>query len=330
MIKLFHSPYSLRPLSSLNATTPQKERKGTLLKVRWDDGLLGYADLHPWPELGDEPLEFHIKELEEGRITALVEQSMWLAHRDATLRSKKKNFFEDGKPLKNNFTITQVHKVGPGLVGEIKNEGFSTVKVKVGREFHEEVGFLEHLAAENLFIRLDFNAQGNWQTFEKYISNLSPEVKAFIEYVEDPFPFDERAWKDARTLVPIALDNEYNKVPWHRIINPPFDVMVVKPARVDVNKAVAFCRKWDLKMTITSSMDHPVGVAHALSVAMELKKAHGPMILDAGCMTHHLYQKDLFVNELPTEGPYFTKGRGMGVGFDKILQVLPWHMLRES
>lgn len=330
MIKIFSYSYSLRPLTSLNAITPVKEREGALLKIEWPDGKTGYADLHPWPELGDAPLAAHLQDLAKGKISSLVEQSIWLARKDAQLRADKKNYFDEGVPLKNNFILSQVKGVVPGFLDEIKSEGFTSVKVKVGRDLQGEIGFLTHLAAAGLAIRLDFNAIGSWQIFEKFMSQVPPTVRPFIEYIEDPFPYDEKSWSEAQKLAPIAVDNEFHKVRWNRDEKPPFDVMVVKPARVDVDKAVEYCKKWNLKMTITSSMDHPVGVAHAVGVAMELKKLHGDMILDAGCMTHRLYQMDLFATELFTQGPYFAKGRGYGVGFDNILKALKWYPVKNS
>lgn len=330
MIKISSYSYTLRPMTSLNAITPVKEREGALLKVEWPDQKVGYADLHPWPELGDVPLQVHMQDLAKGKISSLVEQSIWLARRDAQWRADKKNYFDDGMPLRNNFTISNIHDVVPGFLDEIKAEGFTTVKLKVGRDLKQEIGFLSNLAAAGLKIRLDFNAIASWQIFEKFMAQVPGTVLPFIEYIEDPFPYEEKSWSEAQKLAPIAVDNEYHKVRWNKNEKPPFDVMVVKPARVDVDKAVEFCKKWNLKMTITTSMDHPVGVAHAVSVAMELKKLHGDMILEAGCMTHRLYQMDLFVTELFTQGPYFAKGRGTGIGFDNILKALPWHPVTSS
>jgi O-succinylbenzoate synthase len=330
VIQIFSCSYTLRPLTSLNAITPVMEREGALLKVQWPDGKIGYADLHPWPELGDAPLQAHLNDLAKGRISSLVEQSMWLARRDAQMRANKKNYFDDGLPLKNNYILNNVKGVVPGFLDEIKDQGFSTIKIKTGRDLKEEIAFLTHVAAAGFKIRLDFNAIGSWQVFEKFMAQIPPTVLPFIEYIEDPFPYDAKAWREAQRLAPIAVDNEYHKVRWNLNEKPPFDVMVVKPARVDVDKAVEYCKKWNLKMTITSSMDHPVGVAHAIGVAMELKRLHGEMILDAGCMTHRLYQMDIFTTELFTQGPYFAKGRGYGVGFENALKVMPWHPLQSS
>lgn len=328
MIKLSYSPYTLKPITSLNAVSLQTHREGVLFKVEWGDGLAGYADLQPWPELGDPSLEEQLAGLRAGKISAQIEQTIWLARRDADARAKKRNLFDVGTPLKNNYLITHAEDVKPVLLDEIKKEGYDTVKLKIGRDLQEEAEALTHLAAADLKIRLDFNALANWQIFERFMKNLTPQVRAKIEYVEDPFPFDAHAWKEAQGLAKIAIDNQYHKVKWDQLTQAPFDVIVIKPAKMDVDQAITRCQEHGLKASVTSYMDHAVGVAHAMTVAMELKKLHGDMILEAGCMTHRLYQMDVFSAEIDTKGPFIRRIRGTGVGFDDLLEALPWYHIK--
>ncbi|WP_295904125.1 o-succinylbenzoate synthase MenC [uncultured Bdellovibrio sp.] len=328
MIKISYSPYTLKPVQSLNAVSSAAPREGVLLKVEWSDGLTGYADLHPWPELGDLSLEDQLSELRRGRMSVQIEQSIWLARRDAQLRKDKKSVFESGEKIKNNYLLSDFKLIKPGFLDELKTEGFTTLKMKVGRDLQEEADILTHIAAAGLKIRLDFNAVGSWQTFERFIGNLPPTVRPLIEYVEDPFPFDVNAWKEAKKLVKIAIDNQYDRVPWDRLVAAPFDVIVMKPAKTDIDKAIERCKKWNLKATVTSYMDHPVGVAHAIGVAMELKKKYGEMILEAGCLTHRLYQMDPFAAEISTQGPYLLKVKGTGVGFDRLLEATSWFQIK--
>lgn len=328
MIKISYSPYTLKPVQSLNAVAAATSREGVLLKIEWSDGLTGYADLHPWPELGDLSLEDQLSDLRRGRISSQIEQSIWLAHRDAQLRRDKKNVFDGGEKIKNNFLLSDFKLMKPGFLDELKKQGFTTLKVKVGRDLQEEADILTHIAAAGLKIRLDFNAVGSWQIFERFIGNLPTTVRPLIEYVEDPFPFDANAWKEAKKLVKIAVDNQYDKVPWEKMTSAPFDVIVIKPAKTDVDKAIERCQKWNLKASVTSYMDHPVGVTHAIGMAMELKKKYGEMILETGCLTHRLYQMDSFSAELSTQGPYLLKVKGTGVGFDQLLGALSWYQIK--
>lgn len=328
MIQIFYSPYKISPITSLNAASGNSPREGALLKVVWSDGLEGYADLHPWPELGDVPLSVQLADLKKGRMSSMVEQSIWLARRDAAARKENKNILDFGAKIKNNFVISDITQLKPGALDEIRKEGFDTVKVKVGRDLTKEAEALTHLAACPLYIRLDFNGLGNWQVFEKFMSSIPRSVRALIEYVEDPFPFDLASWAEARKLVKIAADNQNAKIPWDHLTKSPCDVLVIKPAKVDVDKALELCKKWNMKAAVTSYMDHPVGVVHAVGVAMELKKLHGDMILEAGCLTHRLYQMDSFAAQMTSQGPYLLKVKGTGVGFDKLLKGITWQPVK--
>ncbi|HEY1079143.1 MAG TPA: hypothetical protein VGE46_03565 [Bdellovibrio sp.] len=328
MIQFSFHPYKLKPIANLNAVSAAADRDGALLKVQWADGAVGYADLHPWPEFGDASLADQLADLRRGRMSAQVEQCVWLARKDSQLRKDKKSIFDGVDKIKNNYLVTDYKKIQPGFLDEIKKDGFSTLKLKMGHNLQEEAAALTYVAAAGMKIRLDFNALGRWQIFEKFMSNVPQTVRAHIEYVEDPFPFDAHTWLDAQKLVKIAIDSQYDKVPWDTLTRVPFDVIVVKPAKMDVDTAMARCEKFNLKATITSYMDHPVGVVSALGVAMELKKKYGEMILDAGCFTHRLFQMDVFSAELSNQGPYLMKVKGNGIGFDDLLGALPWQPLK--
>lgn len=328
MIKLSYSPYTLKPFSSLNAVSLPTAREGVLFKIEWDSDLTGYADLHPWPELGDLSLEEQLAALRAGKITPQMEQTIWLARRDADARALKRNLFDLGTPVRNNYLLTHAEDVKPGFLDPIKVDGFDTIKVKVGRDLQEEAEALIHIAAAGFKIRLDFNAMANWQIYERFMKNLDSGVRANIEYVEDPFPYDPTAWLEARELAKIGIDNQYPKVRWDQFQQCPFDVIVLKPAKMDVDAVVTKCQEWNLKTTVTSYMDHPVGVAHALTVAMELKKQYGDMVLEAGCLTQRLYQMDAFSAELDTKGPFIRRVKGIGVGFDHLLENLPWYHIK--
>lgn len=344
-MKVFFSPYTLRPIQPLNAlSTSVNERKGALLKVVWEDELTGYADLHPWVELGDRTLDEQLAALRAGRISSQIERCIWLARRDAELRFEGKSIFDQNKYLvnldysldpaasakmKNNFLLTDFKLIKEGFFDDLRAQDFSTVKIKVGKNLEQEADVLEHAAAAGFRIRLDFNSVANPKIFEKFIGNLSSPIRSLIEYVEDPFPFDVASWSEAQSLVRIAIDNEYEKVDWEEISSVPFDVIVIKPAKLDVNLAISRCQQWNLKATVTSYMDHAVGVSHALGVAMELKEKYGDMILESGCFTHHLYQPNSFSEEISTQGPYLMNVNGTGVGFNKLLEATPWFQLVE-
>ncbi len=132
----------------------------------------------------------------------------------------------------------------------------------------------------------------------------------------------------SKKLIKIAVDNQYDKVPWADLQEAPCDVLVRKTAKMDVEKAISLCQKWNLQAAVTSYMDHPVGVMHALSVATELQNKYGDTMLQAGCLTHTLFQADSFSSEISMQGPCLLGPQGTGIGFDKILEATSWQLIK--
>lgn len=322
----FHS-YFLQPVNALNAVSLKSKRSGALLKIEQDNGSIGYADLHPWPELGDLALDEQLKFLAQGQFTDLTLQSIWLAQRDAEMRDRQENGFTKYPPVKNNFLITEFESLTVDEVNSIKDRNFSILKIKVHPGFKDKAGMLNYIAASGFKIRFDFNATATWFSFKEFMNGLSSEVKAAIEYVEDPFPFDFHLWLKASETVSLAVDNQYNQVPWQELTTAPFKAIVIKPAKTNVREAMNLCDKWNLKATVTSYMDHPVGVSHALNIAIELKQKYPERMLDAGCMTHDLYLPDDFSKLLSSSGAEMNPVEGTGIGFDRMLKDLTWQKL---
>lgn len=340
MRQIFIYSYSMTPLVPLNVlasgavANPKKfevrPREGVLIKVISSEGFVGYSDLHPWPELGDITLAQQLTDFHQDKISPQIERSLELAQRDARARAQKVHLFSAGELLKNNFLLPTPSQVNIALLEDIKNQNFTTLKLKVGKDRDAEVAAIERAAGLGFKVRLDFNAVGTPQSFEQFMSALSEAARTQIEYVEDPCPFDVDGWNRASQFARLALDNQYDKVPWQQLSQVPFDVIIIKPAKTSVSEAIAFCLKYDLKTVVTNYMDHPVGVVHAASIAMELKKKYKDTILEAGCLTHRLFKSDEFSRKLETDGPYLLKTEGFGVGFDELLEALPWQALKKS
>jgi hypothetical protein len=79
---------------------------------------------------------------------------------------------------------------------------------------------------------------------------------------------------------------------------------------------------------VTSSLDHPVGVAHASIVAGIIKKNTINRILDCGCYTTKLYKPNEFSIKIKDQGPYILNSPGMGIGFDDLLGGISWQVVR--
>ncbi len=197
-------------------------RQGALLRV--DDG---FADLHPWPELGDAPLEEQLALLARGETTPLTRASLHWARVDAEARRRGVSLFE-------GLTIPSSHWSGAD-----PPPAFDTVKTK---------GVLPVPA--HVRIRIDFNAR---LTPSEFLSVAETLPKERIDFIEDPCPYDEALWCSLRdrTGLRLALDRFEGLA----------DVLVHKPALQP-----SFPR-FDGEVVVTSYMDHPVGQFFAAYVA---------------------------------------------------------------
>lgn len=317
------SPYRLQPRSALNSKTDAKSREGALLKVESSAGT-GYADLFPWPELGDEPLAVHLESMTGFRPTRLVERSLALAEKDAKARSQKIRLGSSDW-LKNNALVTDVSRVSKEDLKAWDARGFSTIKVKCGTDVAAEVSFLENVASSFRFrLRLDFNS-GSSDFLEKFLKVFPESLDERIEYAEDPCPYEARRWNDLRRRWPVALDHELSKV--NRGEEIAADVLILKPARQNAEELADWARQKGMAVALTSSMDHPVGVAHAVATAFELQKQSMAKILESGFLTLDCYDENAFAARFPVDGPWMAMPEGTGIGFDDLFEEAPWSVL---
>jgi O-succinylbenzoate synthase len=63
-MRVVQSAYFPYELISINQSLGM--RQGALLKIVFADHLVGYADCHPWPELGDIPLAEQVALFSQG------------------------------------------------------------------------------------------------------------------------------------------------------------------------------------------------------------------------------------------------------------------------
>jgi O-succinylbenzoate synthase len=207
--------YELVPRRRLSAIATDAPRQGALIRI--DDGI---ADVHPWPELGDAPLETQLAKLAGGQTTALTRRSLEMAKIDGAAR-------ERGVSLFVGLTIPESHWPGPD-----PPEGFDTVKLKS----------IERIPA-GVRLRFDFNARLTPEQFLMIAEGLPGDR---IDFVEDPCPYDGGTWSALRqaTGLRLALDRF--------VAEEGVDVLVVKPAIQDIPDT-------NKELVITSYMDHPVG-----------------------------------------------------------------------
>jgi len=276
--------YTLVPRRALSPLAGPRPRQGALLR----DGD-GFADIHPWPELGDAPLGEQLAKLARGETTPLTRRSLAMARIDGAARSRRVSLFE-------RLTIPPSHWPGAD-----PPPGFDTVKLKG----------IERIPP-GVRLRIDFNRSLSAEAFLMIAEGLPAER---IDFVEDPCEYDPAVWTALReqTGLRLALDR-----PSECGGSPPLsavDVLVVKPA---IEEVPADSRE----IIITSYMDHPVGQFGAAYVA-----ATRPPVT-CGLFTHVLYERDEFIERIRSDGARLLPPEGTGIGFDDLLERLPWKKLR--
>jgi len=92
------------------------------------------------------------------------------------------------------------------------------------------------------------------------------------------------------------------------------DVLVVKPAIQDIPQT-------NKEVVITSYMDHPVGQFGAAYFAAKFPSHR------CGLFTHVLYERNEFIEAIRSDGARLLPPQGTGVGFDELLEKLPWKKL---
>jgi O-succinylbenzoate synthase len=328
-VKIFYSPYELKPRTSLSSranadvrTGAAISRKGALLKIEHDDLGIGYADLFPWPELGDEPLADQLAMLQSGLFTSLSRNSFVFTRADARARGEKKSLWEGLTIPESHQLITDAASLLTSETLEhILSEGFEKIKIKLGREPKSEANQINKITKElkgRAKLRLDFNAsltKENWQVF---CESLSPEAVNAIDFIEDPIEWDS---KEGFGLSPrhlkLAIDRASDAV-IDSMTCP--DVIIIKPAVSDVASSLVKAKNWHKRIVITSYLDHPVG---QLWAAWSAATAARETTVDiCGLLSQDAYEPNPFQALLKTRGPQLLAPHGTGIGWDKELETL--------
>lgn len=220
-VKIDYSPYTLHGVT---------ERKGALLRFTRQEGV-GYSDLHPWPELGDDPLETH---LQMGMASPLIQH--------AAVRAKIPRSFEGLTIPPSHFLVTN-HETPP--------PNATHIKIKVARHSNE----LEQLhaiatACPNAKLRLDANERFSREEFYRFVEQFQ-DLYSRIDFIEDPYPYDPAAWAEDQMKLGLsfACDRQVQQA-----IGYPESarVLVIKPAIHAITKSPS------QRLIVTSNLSHPL------------------------------------------------------------------------
>lgn len=308
MNAIYYWPYQLSAKAPPNGRTASRNLAGVLLRFH-----SGFGCLQPWPEFGDATLDQHLRWLEEGRSSPLIRRALDCCRIDGDARVQ-------GRSLFSGLTIPPSHAFAATLPSPEQcrrwaADGFLAVKLKVPAEretwTEDFVALVENLADLGLLFRLDCNALPAAAEIHRWIMALPPEVQERIEFIEDPCPFIAREWHALRELtrIPLALD-------WCAESDPDpsaYDIRVCKPSREQVSSSPS-------QLVITTAMDHPIGQFFAAYEAAR----HFDEVNVCGLLSHQLFRPDAFLERVASNGPLLSAPEGCGLGFDDLLEALPW------
>ena len=271
----------------------------------------GFGCVHPWPELGDPDVAELLAMLRDGKRQRLLDRALACAAADGAARRMGLSVFDAvegaGSPLyipRSHATIT-----GDADFPALATAGFRMVKLKTQGA---DAGIVERVRAAveaGLRVRIDCNGTGI-----AALLALRPWAER-VDFIEDPEPYDAARWREIRRALgmTLALDR------LDGVDAGGYEVRVLKPA-------LDTCGLRSLPVVFTSYMDHPLGQMFA---AWEATRYPGNQ-LEAGLLTHHLFEPDAFIEAVRTDGPQLLAAAGTGLGFDALLEKLPWERLGGS
>ena len=314
---IYYWRYRMKTRARLNAKSSRREVEGALVRIG-----SGFACLQPWPELGDPSLDKCLVDLTGARHWPMVRRALRCAEYDAVARENGDSLFEEMEIPSSHATIPSRNAE---QVGQAVERGFTIVKLKCGANPEAEQHFIVEMSAAfpALRWRLDFNETGTAEQVVAFVEVLSPDVRRRIDFIEDPCPFSETTWPELykNTRIRLALDRESGPN------QSGAQVMVIKPALDEPLLLGEAAASRGQRLVVTSYMDHPFGQCFAAWEAARLALTLPGCVDVCGLQTHHLFEEYLFSERLGEWSPSFRSPEGTGLGFDDLLEVLPWRRL---
>jgi len=296
----------------VNARVEERQRSHLWLRIQRRDGSFGYSCLSPLEKMGDlgelqllQILRECLKQSALGLSTSEILSSYYSQYPQAggfevlvksldfnfSFESLLNQFFQSQNELQkieNNFFIGDFRQISELQLQEIIQQGFSRVKIKLGREdlsdFYNWAKGMRHC---ELALRLDFNAAltsaeylsfVNWAC-EFFFSSIQP---LRLEYVEDPCAFSILQGisfeQDEILQVPVFLDREINFAEAYRWLHPSVKGLVLKPSQQRLDQALRLAEilKLDLRFThyVDTDLSRVFSLSELLTKDAAFKKKH--------------------------------------------------------
>lgn len=319
---VYYCRYFLNSAMGLNARSQRSKIEGGLIRVG-----SGVGCIHPWVELGDEPLDAQLDALRDSEPCRLGERALQCARLDGDARAKGVSLFEGLVIPNSHLTVV------PGM--ELRKqdlEPFSRIKLKGDADLgstKESARKCLAKAAENCCLRIDFNEVLDASAAMNLAQVLGGEICERIEFIEDPISFEAGAWDrlQRQTGLQLAVDRDCEKAAEE---GAEVEWLIIKPAVVDpgfITSKVAD-EGGSVNLVVTSYMDHAIGQMFAAYEAAVLKIKYPDQLRECGLLTHNLFEGDEFFEAVSSKGPELVVPEGTGLGFDDQLEALPWKRLK--
>ncbi|MEM7699341.1 MAG: enolase C-terminal domain-like protein [Verrucomicrobiota bacterium] len=319
----YYWPYTLRSAGALNAKSQRREHQGFLIRI--EDGV---GCVHPWPELGDAPVESQLEAWRTGRQIPLLTSALACAKLDGEARRAGRSLLtgSDAPVQPRNHRLV-LPEDDPDQCFE---EGYRAGKWKIGRE--DPVQFSDRVrpwVERGFRLRLDANETFSVKEFLRWWDALDPSVRDAVDWVEDPVPISRwRAVRLRRAGVSVAVDRTVAR--HYRVA----DVAVYKPALDDSpfdaglnTKLLGWAQSRRKQIVVTSYMDHPIGQLWASYAAASLAALDSDCVDLCGLLTQHCFETCAFSEQLDASETRLVPPAGTGLGFDELLDSLSWKRL---
>jgi o-succinylbenzoate synthase len=164
-------------------------------------------------------------------------------------------------------------------------------------------------------LRLDFNEVPTMAQFDAWWRSLDGEFRDRIDWIEDPFPHDASTWSawQEKNAASLAVDRAFASADMSDT-----SLVIWKPAWQSLPHGTRI-----ENVVVTSTMDHPVGQAWAAHCASQA--GVGSL---CGLRTDHLFARDAFTERMGPWSPEWPAIPGTGMGFDDLLEKIPWTRIR--
>jgi O-succinylbenzoate synthase len=331
-VDLAVSPYELQARAAIGRSAAAV-RRGALLRFTFPEWGFGYADCHPWPELGDAPLAAQLETLARGGFTRLTERSFGQARVDAQARSAARSAFvefDTSAGIRSHALAGNAADLSLKELDRLRRGGFALVKVKAGRDVERDAPALASLARaareRRMKLRVDLNASPSTADAHALLDALAAEPGG-VDFIEDPTRFDAELWSALKSRYPfrLALDMAAGALP--SFIPDCVDVLVLKPAIQDATAIVHQTVRPGLDFVVTTYLDHPVGSTGAAWHAFRIEQLSSDRLEVCGLMTHMNYEPNAFTRACRTESDRWRPPAGTGMGFDEELAACAWSAL---